>query len=110
MLGDKFDFLIQRFSEVIYLNFDREFMKIVTLLFQLFLSLILILFLIYFLTSFDSAFEADQSCHSELLKLSSQSSRLGCDHDIETHKWILYETQENSEPAKIIKKFRYKFL
>ena len=36
--------------------------------------------------------------------------RLGCDHDTETHQWILYETQDNSQPAKIIKKYRYKFL
>ena len=85
-------------------------MKIVSLLFQVLISLILILFLIYFITGYDSAFEADQLCHSEMSKISGQSAILGCDHDTETHKWILYETQENSEPAKIIKKFRYKFL
>ncbi|KGF87116.1 hypothetical protein PROCH_0702 [Prochlorococcus marinus str. EQPAC1] len=38
------------------------------------------------------------------------SNSLGCDHDTETHQWILYETQDNLEPAKIIKKYRYKFL
>tara|TARA_Y100000991_G_scaffold172933_1_gene134729 strand:+ start:119 stop:376 length:258 start_codon:yes stop_codon:yes gene_type:complete len=85
-------------------------MKIVSLLFQVFISLVLILFLIYFLSGYDSAFEADQSCHSEMSKISGQSTSLGCDHDIETHQWILYETQDNSDPAKIIKKFRYKFL
>ena len=85
-------------------------MKIFSLLFQIVLSLIVIGFLIYFLTGYDSAFEADQSCHSYLFNFSDQSRSLGCDHDTETHQWILYETQENSEPAKIIKKFRYKFL
>ena len=85
-------------------------MKIVSLFFQVLLSLILILFLTYFLTGYDSAFEADQSCQSELLKFSVQSGSFGCDHDIETHQWVLYETQDNSAPAKIIKKFRYKFL
>ena len=85
-------------------------MKIVSLLFQVLTSLLLVLFLIYFLTGYDSAFEADQSCHSEMSKLSDQVASLGCDHDTETHQWILYETQDNSEPAKIIKKFRYKFL
>ena len=85
-------------------------MKIANLLVQVFLSLILILFLIYFLTGYDSAFEADQACHSELSKFSDQSGGLGCDHDTETHQWILFKTQDNSEPAKIIKKFRYKFL
>ena len=85
-------------------------MKIVSLFFQMVLSLILIGFLIYFLTGYDSAFEADQSCHSYLSGFSDQSVTLGCDHDTETHQWILYETQDNLEPAKIIKKFRYKFL
>ena len=85
-------------------------MKIVSLFFQVVLSFTLVGFSIYFLTGYDSAFEADQSCHSEISKLSGKSANLGCDHDTETHQWILYETQDNSEPAKIIKKFRYKFL
>ena len=85
-------------------------MKIVSLFFQLVLSLIVFGLLIYFLTGYDSAFEADQSCHSYLSNFSDQSGRLGCDHDTETHQWILYENQDSSEPAKIIKKFRYKFL
>ena len=85
-------------------------MKIVSLFFQVVVSLILVGLLIYFLTGYDSAFEADQSCHSDLSNLPDQSGDLGCDHDTETHQWILYETQENSEPAIIIKKYRYKFL
>ena len=85
-------------------------MKIISLLFQVFISLFLILFLIYFLTGYDSAFEADQSCHSEMSQFSGKTASLGCDHDTETHQWVLYENQDNSEPAKIIKKFRYKFL
>jgi len=85
-------------------------MKIVSLFFQVVLSVLLIGFLIYFLTGYDSAFEADQSCHAYLSNLPNQLGLLGCDHDTETHQWILYETQDNSEPAKIIKKYRYKFL
>ncbi len=85
-------------------------MKILSLFFQVVITLILIGFFIYFLTGYDSAFEADQSCHSYLSNFPEQSGRLGCDHDIETHQWILYESQDNSEPAKIIKKYRYKFL
>jgi len=85
-------------------------MKIVNLVFQVFFLLVLILFLIYFLTGYDSAFEADQSCHSTLLTYKNSSSNYGCDHDIETHKWILYESNESEGPAKIIRKFRYKFL
>ena len=85
-------------------------MKIVSLFFQVVLSVILVGFSIYFLTGYDSAFEADQSCHFELSKFSGQLGNFGCDHDTETHQWILYETQDSLEPAKIIKKFRYKFL
>ena len=85
-------------------------MKIVNLFFQIVLSLLAVGFLIYFLTGIDSAFEADQFCHSYLSNFSDESASLGCDHDTETHQWILYETQDNLEPAKIIKKFRYKFL
>ena len=85
-------------------------MKIVNLFFQIFLSLLMVGFLIFFLTGYDSAFEADQSCHSSLSSFSIESGNFGCDHDIETHQWILYENQDNSDSAKIIKKFRYKIL
>ena len=85
-------------------------MKIVNLVFQLFFLLALFLLLIYFLTGYDSAFEADQYCHTALSKYDGLSGNYDCDHDIETHQWILYESNENKDPAKIIKKFRYKFL
>ena len=85
-------------------------MKIINFSFQMFLFLILAWLLFYILTGYDSAFEADQSCHSSLSGYSAESDNFGCDHDTETHQWILYESQDNAEPAKIIKKFRYKFL
>ena len=85
-------------------------MKIISSFFQVVLSLTVVGFLVYFLTGYDSAFEADQLCHSSLSSFSEQSKNVDCDHDLETHQWILYETRDNSEPAKIIKKFRYKFL
>ena len=81
-------------------------MKIVNLIFQIFLLLIIAVFLIYFLTGYDSAFEADQSCHKYLSDYENSSGNYGCDHDTETHKWILYNKLDNAEPAKIIKKFR----
>ena len=87
-----------------------EFMKIVSLFFQIVLTIIIVGILIYYLTGYDSAFEADQSCHSYLASSSYQSTNLGCDHDTETHQWIFYEIQDDSKPAKVIKKFRYKFL
>ena len=85
-------------------------MKIVNLIYQVIISLILVGFLIYFLLGYDSAFEADQSCHSYLAGYESESGNYGCDHDTETHQWILYDKQDNPKPAKIIRKFRYKFL
>ena len=85
-------------------------MKVVNLVFQVFLLLVILIALIYFLTGYDSAFEADQYCHSYLSSYANLSENYGCDHDTETHQWILYESNENNQPAKIIKKFRYKFL
>ena len=85
-------------------------MRIFDIVIKLFLSLILAGVLIYFLTGYDSAFEADQSCHSYLSSYDNQSDNYGCDHDTETHQWILFEKTEEIKPAIIIKKFRYKFL
>ena len=85
-------------------------MKLFNLVFQAFFLLVTLLILIYFLTAYDSAFEADQNCHSKLSTYDNLSGNFGCDHDIETHQWILYESNENKKPANIIKKFRYKFL
>ena len=85
-------------------------MKVVNSVFQVFFLLVLVLFLIYFLTGYDSAFEADQYCHSTLSSYDGLPGNYGCDHDTETHQWILYKSNENKEPAEIIKKFRYKFL
>ena len=85
-------------------------MKILNSVFQVFFLLVILLVMIYFLTGYDSAFEADQFCHSTLSSYDSLSGNYGCDHDIETHQWILYESYEGEVPAKVIKKFRYKFL
>ena len=85
-------------------------MKIVNFFFQIILSLILVGFLVYYLSGYDSAFEADQLCHSYLSSFDSQEGSFDCDHDTETHQWILYNDSVSKEPAKIIKKFRYKFL
>ena len=85
-------------------------MKVINLISQVFFLLVLIIFLIYFLTGYDSAFEADQYCHSYLSSYDKVSGSYGCDHDTETHQWILYESNDTKVPARIIKKFRYKFL
>ena len=85
-------------------------MKVVDLFYKVFFLLLALLFLVYFLTGYDSAFEADQNCHSYLSSYDNLSGNYGCDHDTETHKWILYKSIDKNEPAKIIKKFRYKFI
>ena len=84
-------------------------MKIIGLISQVFLTLFLIMLLTYWLSAYNSAFEADRACHS-LLSNHPTSTNLGCDHDTETHKWIFYENEENGVSAKVIKRFRYKFL
>ena len=84
--------------------------KVINLVFQLLILIVLVPFSIYFLTAYDSAFEADQYCHSYLSSYDDISGNYGCDHDIETHQWILYESIDKKDPAHIIKKFRYKFL
>ena len=83
--------------------------KIIGLIFQILLTLILIILLTYWFSAYNSAFEADRACHS-LLSGYPNSTNLGCDHDTETHKWILYENQGNGVSAKVIKRFRYRFL
>ena len=94
---------------MIYLNFRNSYEGIKFSFSSIFL-LVILLFLIYFLTGYDSAFEADQNCHSYLSNYENSSGNYGCDHDTETHQWILYESNNNKEPAKIINKLRYKFL
>ena len=84
-------------------------MKTISLISQIFLSLFLLILLIFWFSAYNSAFEADRACHS-LLSSYPEITNLGCDHDTETHKWILYENQENSVNAKVIKRFRYRFL
>ena len=84
-------------------------MKIIGLISQILLTLVFILLITFWFSAYNSAFEADRACHT-LLSNYSDSTKLGCDHDTETHKWILYENQENGVSAKVIKRFRYRFL
>ena len=85
-------------------------MKFINSIFQSIILLVVLGVISYWLFGMNSAFEADQLCHSTLANYDSNNQNLGCDHDIETHQWILYERDEGSLPAKVIKRFRYKFL
>tara|TARA_Y100001978_G_scaffold3729_1_gene3144 strand:+ start:106 stop:360 length:255 start_codon:yes stop_codon:yes gene_type:complete len=84
-------------------------MKTIAQISQILLTLILIVLLTYWFSAYNSAFEADRACHS-LLSSYKNVTNLGCDHDTETHKWIFYENQEDGVSAKVIKRFRYRFL
>ncbi len=61
----------------------------------------------FFFTNYRSAFEADQACHFANWVNYKGSPEFGCDHDIETRQWILYEEGANHQPAKVIERFRY---
>ena len=61
----------------------------------------------YFLTGYRSAFEADQACHSEKWNSYGENESFGCDHDLETNQWLLYEELPDHTPSKIIRRFRY---
>jgi len=85
-------------------------MKVISSIFQLIIIIFIVGISSYWLLGFNSAFEADQMCHSTLTNFSSNYQALGCDHDTETHQWILFEKNDDSQPAKVIKRFRYRFL
>jgi len=59
------------------------------------------------LQRYKSAFEADQACHFQQWDAYGDNPNFGCDHDLETNKWILYEVLPSHMPAKVIKRFRY---
>ena len=84
-------------------------MKLIEMISQILLTLFLIVVIAFWFSAYNSAFEADRACHS-LLSNYTNSTNLGCDHDTETHKWILYENQEDGVSAEVIKRFRYRFL
>ena len=85
-------------------------MKSFNLIFQILVLSLISIIIIFWGTAYKSAFEADQYCHSQLSFFNKQSDSYGCDHDIETHQWILYEKQQDPSPSKVVKRFRYRFL
>ncbi len=68
----------------------------------------IIIISILWLTGYKSAFEADQACHYEIMSSSDLvQNEFGCDHDIETRQWLLYEKSTYKSPAKVLKRFSY---
>tara|TARA_Y100000589_G_C27126135_1_gene618607 strand:+ start:402 stop:656 length:255 start_codon:yes stop_codon:yes gene_type:complete len=84
-------------------------MKIFNLFFQILILVFISAIFLFWINAFDSAFEADRACHSKLSSYEVESEFYGCDHDTETHKWILFKNLEGPD-AEIIQTFRYKFL
>ena len=73
-----------------------------------FISLIaIILGYLYFFTGYKSAFEADQQCHYDMRIESIELDGLGCDHDLETHQWLLFQVGVNNQLSKVLKRYRY---
>ncbi len=70
-------------------------------------SLNLVLWFVFLRPEYRSAFEADQECHFERSKIFLDSPTVGCDHDLETRQWILYDSQNANEKAYVIKRFSY---
>ena len=71
-------------------------------------SLIAMIFgFLYFSSGYRSAFEADQQCHYELRLKSVELEGLGCDHDLETNQWILYQKGINDKPSQVVERYRY---
>ena len=73
-----------------------------------FISLIAIIVgYLYFFNGYKSAFEADQQCHYEMRLKSNELEGLGCDHDLETNQWLLYQKGTIDQPSQVIKRYRY---
>ncbi len=79
-------------------------MKITIIIFSLFL---IFLGSIYFYYGYKSAFEADQQCHYDMRLQSIEIDGLGCDHDMETNQWLLFQVGVNDQPSKVLKRYRY---
>ena len=60
-----------------------------------------------FARDYKSAFEADQQCHYELRLKSVELEGLGCDHDLETNQWILYQEGVDEKPSQVVERYRY---
>ena len=79
-------------------------MKLIVFLISL---ITIIIGFLYFFTGYKSAFEADQQCHYEMRLRSAELEGLGCDHDLETNQWLLYQKGINDQPSKVIERYRY---
>ncbi len=96
------------FSIVVEISFE------IFILMRLFLMIsigFVVLFsgIVFFVSmpGYKSAFEADQQCHFKLEQLSADFSTIGCDHDLETRQWLLFESDQTGKPANVLERFKY---
>ena len=61
----------------------------------------------YFNPEYKSAFEADQQCHFDMKTFNLDISKLGCDHDLETRQWILFQEVTGESIAIVLERYRY---
>ncbi len=80
-------------------------MKITIIIFSS--LLVVILGSVYFFYGYQSAFEADQQCHYDMRLEYIELDGLGCDHDMETKQWLLFQRGVNDQPSKVLKRYRY---
>ena len=73
----------------------------------LFIFISSVLFFAYLKPEYRSAFEADQECHFQMSNMLITYTDLGCDHDLETRQWILFDAGKTNEKAEVLKRFRY---
>ena len=72
------------------------------------IALLLIIIAVFFYTSsYRSAFEADQACHLEKWNKYQSTPQYGCDHDLETRQWLLYQKGDENELSVVLKRYRY---
>ncbi len=72
------------------------------------LSLLVGAYLLNF-KKYQSAFEADQACHYDLsgLLIDEDGSKYGCDHDLETRQWLLFNKLDKIKSAIVLERYRY---
>ena len=59
------------------------------------------------ITTYKSAFEADQACHLDKTQKSLDGNAYGCDHDLETRQWLLFQGSKDDSLAKVVSRYRY---
>ena len=77
------------------------------ILISLVVSVVLIVSSYYLFFTYRSAFEADQQCHFDMKVKFNDLLETGCDHDMETSQWILFQKGDEDNPSKVIRRYRY---